>query len=99
MKTDKKAKKICEADWLYDNFKPMKVQVFKINYDFFFDQDVGFNDEGETPELSENGEQYVLLNNEATFDFRDSSPWHTSTSLNEIKKYAEETLKQKLDWY
>jgi len=98
MKPEKKAEKICEADWLYDNVKPMKVQIFKLNYDFFFDQDEGFRDDSEVPELNEIGEQYVLLNNVEVFDFRNSSPWHTSINLEEAKKYAEETLQQKLNW-
>ncbi|MBD8019150.1 hypothetical protein [Kaistella pullorum] len=98
MEKEKKAEKMCEADWLYDNSKPMKVQIFKLNYDFFSDQDEGFHNEDETPELNENEEQYVLLNNESEFDFRNSSPWHTSTSLLEAKKYAEEILQQKLEW-
>ena len=98
MEKEKSAEKICEADWIYDNMKPIKVQIFKLNFDFFFYQDQGFHDKEEIAELNENGEQYVLVNNQADFDFRNSLPWYTSKSLNEAKKYAEETLHQKLNW-
>lgn len=90
--------KVAEANWLYGNVKPMTLQIYKLNYDFWFDMDEGFHEEGVTEELNENGEQYVILNNCPTFIERTDFPFHISLDLEEAKNYAEKTVEQKLNW-
>ncbi len=90
--------KILEADWLYDNIKPMTMQIFKLNYDFWFDLEEGYHDIGEKEKLNEDGEQYVVLNNSPIFKEREGFPIFTSLNLEDAKSYAEKTIKQKLNW-
>ncbi|MBS1538677.1 MAG: hypothetical protein JST20_13120 [Bacteroidetes bacterium] len=92
----KSQKKVLEAQWLYDNIKPMTVQIYKFNYDFFYDLDEGYN-EGQVKELDENGEQYAVYNNCPVFN-KMVYPFHISLDLEEAKKYVEKTIKQKLSW-
>lgn len=95
---DKRETKIAETDWLYNNIKPMTMQIFKLNYDFWFDLDEGYNDAGETEKLNQYGEQYVVLNNCPTFKDRKDFPFYTSLNLEDAKSYAEKTVDQKLNW-
>ena len=95
---DKIETKILEADWLYDNLKPMTIQIFKLNYDFWTDMDKGYNDLEEKEKLNRDGEQYVILNNCPSFKDRKDFPFFTGLSLEEAKSYAEKTVNQKLNW-
>ena len=88
--------KVAEAEWLYANVKPMTFYIFKLDYDYWYDMDEGYNDE--TENLNENGEQYVILNNCPIFKDKNEFPFHTSLSLEEAKSYAEKTVEQKLNW-
>lgn len=95
---DKIQIKVAESDWLYGNVKPMTMQIYKLNYDFWFDMGKGYHDVGETEELNENGEQYVIFINCPSFEERTEFPFHTSLNLVEAKNYAEKTVEQKLNW-
>jgi hypothetical protein len=95
---DKIEIKIAEAEWLYDNEKPMTMQIFKLNYDFWFDIDEGYHNAGVKKRLNQNREQYVILNNCPNFKDRKDFPYYTSLNLEDAKSYAEKTVKQKLNW-
>ena len=90
--------KVLEAEWLYDNIQPMTVQIYKLNYDFFYDLDEGYNDEDEVEDLNEAGEQFLVFNNCPDFRNRNSFPLYTSLKLIEAKNHVEKTVKQKLNW-
>lgn len=95
---DKIETKIAEAEWFYDNVKPMTMQIFKLNYDFWFEMDDGYNDAGEIETLNQDGEQYVILNNCQTFKNMKEFPFFTCLSLEDAKSYAEKIVGQKLNW-
>ena len=38
--------KVAETEWLYDNIVPMTIEIFKLNYDFFYDLDYGYPEAG-----------------------------------------------------
>lgn len=90
--------KILEAEWFYDNIKQMTVQIYKLNYDFFYDLDEGYHNAGEIENLNQEGEQYVVLFNCSTFKNRNDFPFFTSLNLEDAKSYAEKTVNQKLNW-
>ena len=90
--------KMLQAKWLYDNTEPMTIQIFKLNYDFYYDQDEGYNDENEVPNLNENGEQFVILNNCPNFLDMKSFPIFVGFTMEEAKIKAEEILNRKLSW-
>lgn len=90
--------KVAETDWLYGNVKTMTMQIYKLNYDYWYDMNEGYHMEGETENLNENNEQYVLFNNSPTFEEITEFPFHTSLDLEEAKNYAEKTVEQKLNW-
>ena len=96
--TNKIKTKIAEVDWLYDNVKPMTMQIYKLNYDFWFELNEGYNDKGETEMLNQNGEQFVILNNCPIFENMNEFPFFTSLNLEEVKDYAEKIVNQKLNW-
>lgn len=91
--------KVAEAEWLYGNVKPLKIYIFELNYDFWYDMDEGYHDENEIENLNENGKQYVVLNNCPIFKERIELPFYISLSLEEAKNYVDETIKQKLHWH
>jgi len=95
---DKIETKILEAEWIYDNVKPMTIQIYKLNYDFFFDLDEGYHETGEKANLNNVGEQYVVFNNCPKFTERKDFPFFTSLNLEDAKSYAEKTVNQKLNW-
>ena len=74
----------------------MTIQIYKLNYDFFYDLDEGYNDEVE--DLNDAGEQFVVFNNCPDFDKRAGFPLFTSLSLDEAKNHVEKTIKQRLNW-
>jgi hypothetical protein len=92
------AEKVCEAEWLYDGVLKKTVQIYKLNYDYYYDLDEGFNDEGEVPELNENGEQYAVFNDSPKFDGNSPFPFYTTLNFNDAKSYTEKILNQKLSW-
>ena len=89
--------KVLEASWLYDNIKPMTVQIYKLNYDFYYEMNEGHNDQ-EKPNLNESGEQFIVFNNSPEFKDITGFPFHTSLDLLEAKNYVEKTINQKLNW-
>lgn len=90
--------KVLEASWLYDNIVPNTIQIYKLNYDYFYHQDEGYNDENEKPNLNEFGEQFIVMKNSPDFENKIGFPFHTSLDLEEAKKYVETILDQKLNW-
>ena len=89
--------KVLEASWLYDHVKPMTVQIYRLNYDFYHDIDEVYNDQ-EKPNLNESGEQFVVFNNSPEFEDITGFPFHTSLDLLKAKHYVEKTIIQKLNW-
>lgn len=90
--------KVAETEWLYDNIVPMTIEIFKLNYDFFYDLDYGYHDENEKKFLNSDGEQFVVLNNNPKFDKTKDFPSYIALSLNEAKEHVEKTLNKKLNW-
>ena len=59
---ENRARLILKGQWLYDNIAPMPIQIFAINYDYYYEMDKvdGFLEQGDKPELNQKGEQYLL---------------------------------------
>lgn len=91
------ARLIMCGEWLYDNVVPKPVRIFALNYDFYFDLDDGYNDEGQQPELNNNGEQYVAVWHNEPFFSASDFPSNGFMTVAEAKKYAESVV-QKVEW-
>ncbi len=88
---------VSKGAWLYDNVKPMPVRIYKLNYDFYFEMDRGYHDEGQRPELNEFGEQFVILWTDAPFS-RIADPTLGGLTLDTAKATAESIVQQKIQW-
>ena len=93
-----KARLIIKGQWLYDNILPKTVQIFAINYDFFFDLDEGYNDKNETPLLNEQGEQYIIWWHDNPFYSVHEFPSVGGLSLQQAIEAAESIVQQKIKW-
>jgi len=91
------ARLIIKGTWLYDGTKQMFVEIFALNYDYYFDLDRGYNDEGQQPELNSRGEQYVVIWSDESFFSASGFPSNGFMSVQEAKKYAEEIVKH-IEW-
>ena len=76
----------------------MSVQIYKLNYDYFYDLGEEFNDKNDKENLNTFGEQFVVFNNSPDFKTKIGFPFHTSLDLEEAKIYVESVLNQKLTW-
>ena len=88
----KEARLVIIGQWLYDNVKPMTVQIFALNFDFYFDLDYDDRDEGAKPELNDQGIQYVAIWKEGNF-FDHPDPSNGFMTLQDAKDYAESVVK------
>ena len=91
------ARLIVCGEWLYDGLIPKPVRIFALNYDFYFHLDEGYHNEGEKPELNNQGEQYVAVWHSEPFFSASDFPSNGFMSLQEAKNYAESVV-QKVDW-
>lgn len=104
---DHYARLIVKGQWLYDNIAPMPVQIFALNYDYFFEmlkEEGHFENSQEPyldytePLLNKQGEQYVIAwYSEKYFSFAASFSTGGLT-LDEAKVCAEDIVKQKITW-
>ncbi len=92
------ARLILKGEWLYDNLVPMTVQIFAINYDYYFELDRGYNEEGEVPQLNEKGEQYIIAWHGDKFYSTFQNISFGGLTLDEAIHTAENTLRQKVNW-
>ena len=75
----------------------MPIQIYKLNYDFYFELDEGYHEEGGSPQLNEDGEQFVLVWNDEAFSSR-SDPTFGGLTLKEAMATAENIVKQSIQW-
>jgi|KBSSwiS6_1023812.scaffolds.fasta_scaffold07866_3 hypothetical protein len=93
-----KARPILKGQWLYDNIVPMPIQIFAINFDYYFELDRGYKEEGEGPDLNEVGEQYVIAWHDEKFFSKNGNVAFGGLNLDEAIKSAEDVVKQKIQW-
>jgi hypothetical protein len=93
-----KARLVAKGQWLYDSIVPMPVQIFSINFDFYFELDRGYNEEGKKPYLNEFGEQYVIAWHDEKFFSRNGNVALGGLTLREAIQSAENVVKQKIQW-
>jgi hypothetical protein len=92
IKDGKVATHVITGQWLYDDTKPMIVQIFALNFDFYFDLDYDDRDEAATPELNDQGIQYVVIWKAGNF-FDHPDPSNGFMTLQDAKEYAESVVK------
>jgi hypothetical protein len=93
------ARLVLNGQWLYDNTAPMTVQIFAINHDYYYEMDKqdGCVEDGQEPELNQNGEMYMVAwHNDKYFSFAGSVGFGGLT-LEEAKASAERVVKH-IDW-
>jgi hypothetical protein len=88
----KEARLVITGQWLYDNVKPMAVQIFALNFDFYYDLYYSDRNEDAKPELNEHGFQYVAIWKEGSF-FDNPDPSNGFMTLQDAKDYAESVVK------
>ena len=91
-----RARLVLKGQWLYDGITPMTVQVFAINYDYYYEMDKqeGCLEEGQEPELNQDGEMYMVIwHDDKYFSFAGSTDFGGLT-LDEAKASAERVVKQ-----
>jgi hypothetical protein len=49
---NEQARPICKGTCLYDGIKPMPVQIFAINFDFYYELDEGYHEDNQVQELN-----------------------------------------------
>ncbi len=94
-----RARLVLVGQWLYDNIAPMPVQIFAINYDYYYEmhKQEGCLEDGQEPELNEDGEMYIVAwHNEKFFSFAGSTDYGSLT-IDEAKASAERVVKQ-IEW-
>ena len=97
LREDHIARLILKGQWLYDGLVPKSVRIFALNYDFYFDLDEGYKDEGQQPELNSQGEQYVVVWHNEPFFSASDFPSNGVMTVAEAKKYAESVV-QEVEW-
>ena len=93
------ARLILRGKWLYDNTSRMSVQIFAINYDYFYEMDKqdGFLKQGQKQELNQDGEIYVVVWHENNYFSFSGSVDFGGLTLEDAKKSAERVVK-KIEW-
>jgi hypothetical protein len=94
---DHEARLILSGQWLYDNMVPKPVRILALNYDFYFELDEGYLEEGQEPELNKQGEQYVVVWHNEPFFSASDFPSNGFMTVADAKKYAESVVR-KIDW-
>ena len=98
LEKDLKAKLILTGQWLYDNILPKQVRIYELNFDFYFELEEGYHEEGEKPKLNEEGLQYVITWNEIDeFSFH-SDPSEGGLTIKEAIENAERITQQQIKW-
>ena len=98
---ENRARLILKGRWLYDSITHMTVQIFAINYDYYFEMDKvdGVLEKGQEPELNEQGELYMIAWHDVKyFSFAVTTEFGGLT-LDKAKTAAENTIKQKIEWF
>ena len=91
------ARLIMSGQWLYDDIVPKPVRIFALNFDFYYDLDERYHDEGEKPELNNQGEQYVVVWHNEPFFSASDFPSNGYMNIAEAKSYAESVV-EKVKW-
>jgi hypothetical protein len=95
------AKEVKTGEWLYDNQTPMTVKIFVLNFDYNYEiaKADGQLDEGEKPELNEEGEIYMIKWGSGDFFDNDlvTKDWG-GFDLNAAIKKAQTKVNSKINW-
>jgi hypothetical protein len=91
------ARLIVRGQWLYDGIVSKPVRIFSINYDFYYNLDEGYNEEGQEPELNIQGEQYVIVWHNEPFFSASEFPSNGFMNVAAAKEYAENVV-QSIEW-
>jgi hypothetical protein len=91
------ARLIISGEWLYDGIVPKPVRIFALNYDYYFQLDEGYHDDGEKPELNSEGEQYVVVWHNEPFFSASDFPSNGFMNVTDAKSYAASVV-QKVKW-
>jgi len=94
---NQQARLIINGRWLYGAIKPMPVQIFALNFDFYYDLDEGHHDESQTPQLNDHGEQYVVVWYDGNFFNSPDFPSTGYMTLTQAKNYAASVV-QGIEW-
>ena len=88
-----------KGKWLYGGTAYLPVQIFAIDYDYYYEIAKADDQlkEGEQPELNENGEQYMIGWYEGPFSTFGSREYGGLT-LDEAITAAEDKVQQKIIW-
>ncbi|HEV8283555.1 MAG TPA: hypothetical protein VGQ09_04555 [Chitinophagaceae bacterium] len=92
-----KARLILKGQWLFDNAVSMPIQIFAINFDYYFELDIGYNEEGEGPYLNEFGEQYIIAWHNEKFFSRNGNVALGGLTLGDAVQSTENVVKQKIN--
>lgn len=84
--------------WLYDNLIPMTIQIFAINYDFWFDITEGYHEDKDVESLNDKGEQYVFHYNCDDFFKSANFPTFGGMTIEEAQDTVNKLLKQPITW-
>lgn len=97
---DCRARLIIRGQWLYDKTTPMPVQIFAINYDYYYEiaKADGSLEKEDKPELNELGEQYLIALHKNDFFSLNGSIRYGGISLEEAKQQAEKLVQQIIKW-
>ena len=95
----RQARLVLKGQWLYQNVIPMPVQIFAINYDYYYEMDLEEDclQDGQEPELNQDGEIYMVAwHDDKYFSFA-ASVGFGGLTLQEAKASAESVVSQ-IDW-
>ena len=73
----------------------MPIQIYRLDYDFHFELDEGYNEEGSSPQLNEEGDQFVIVWDDEVFS-SGSDPTFGGLTLKEAIETAESIVKQSI---
>ncbi|MGN6420771.1 MAG: hypothetical protein ACTHMC_24885 [Pseudobacter sp.] len=97
---DCRARLIIRGQWIYGEITPMLVQIFAINYDYYYEINKadGFLDKEDKPKLNELGEQYFIAWHENDFFSWSGTIDYGGISLEEAKQGAQMLVQDRIKW-
>ncbi|GJM60746.1 hypothetical protein [Persicobacter diffluens] len=94
-------KEILSGSWLYDNLVKQTVQIFALNYDYYYEIAKADNqiEPNEKPELNENGESFMIKWGNGEFSVKDlCAKEYGGLDLDSAIEKAERKVQGKIDW-
>jgi len=94
------ARRVLRGMWLYDQAAWRPVQLFAINYDYWYEitKADGDLEEGEQPKLNESGEQYMIAWTDCGYFDSYMQLKFGGLTLKSAIETAEELAGQKIRW-